>query len=485
MKLFFRTLFWVPLLAAVAGVIFFVWQIVEYQQTDDNERITSKYQYLKSVLDNAEDNGLPENTPNIVIILFDDLGYGDVGAFGSVMMETPMIDTLAESGVRLTNYHAPSPLGSPSRAGLLTGRYPPRAGVPELIYPEGTLLSYIHMGLGTNVRLPAEEITLSEVLKSAGYSTGMVGKWQLGDESPSLPNDRGFEFFYGSLYSNDMKDFALYRDAAVVQKAPVDQTEINGHYTREVVNFIERQSDEKPFFLYYAHNAPHLPLVGSKEQTGKSRGGVYGDVVAELDKSVGELVAALEKKGQLNNTLIIVTSDNGPGYQGSAGILRGRKAQTWEGGMRVPFIAHWPAKLPSGERSSILTAGIDIFPTILNVVGIPLPEDREIDGIDMMGAITGKQAPKERMFYYFNGDKIEAVSDGRFKYRREAGVRMMDVGNFLTIRNPQGPWFFDFRYDQQEAYDVKSKYPAEFERLQEAYRAQRGVMKQNPRGWVN
>ena len=208
-----------------------------------------------------------------------------------------------------------------------------------------------------NVRLPAEEITLAELLSAAGYATGMVGKWHLGDRSPSLPNDMGFDSYFGALYSNDMQPFALYADRDIAAEAPVDQRFLTERYTQAATNFIQQHAEE-PFFLYFAHNFPHAPLSTRPERSGTSRAGLYGDVLEEIDDSVGAIVAALERTGNLDNTLIIITSDNGPWFLGDAGDQRGRKGNTFEGGMRVPFIAHWPAGIAPDRTEHAMAMGI-------------------------------------------------------------------------------------------------------------------------------
>ncbi len=226
-----------------------------------------------------------------------------------------------------------------------------------------------------HVRLPAEEITLADLLKAAGYATGMVGKWHLGDRSPSLPNDMGFDSYFGAHYSNDMAPFALYANRDIAVAAPVDQRYLTERYTQAATGFIEQHA-QAPFFLYFAHNFPHDPLFVRKERSGTSKAGLYGDVVEELDDSVGAIVATLQRTGNLENTLIIISSDNGPWFLGDAGNQRGRKGNTFEGGMRVPFIAHWPAAIPAGRTEHAMAMGIDLLPTVLDLLQLPPPPDR-------------------------------------------------------------------------------------------------------------
>ena len=281
------------LLLLVIAVAIPLLRLAMYEQSDDLAHLAAKREYLRSL----QSLSAGESRPNIVIILLDDLGYGDVGAYGTRSIDTPHIDSLAEGGTRFTHYYSPSPVCSPSRAGLMTGRYPPRAGLGHVVFPEGHIISSAQKIAGMNTRIPAEEIMLSDVFKAVGYNTGMVGKWHMGDVAPSLPNDFSFDSYYGARYSNDMKPFPLYRDNDIEEEAELDQSRMNGLYTREVVSFIEQQDDQTPFFLYYAHNFPHIPLYSSPEQQGKSDAGLYGDVVEDIDNSVGALLAALDSKG--------------------------------------------------------------------------------------------------------------------------------------------------------------------------------------------
>lgn len=460
-------------LAGYAGTV-----IYNYSQQDDEVVLQMKEDYLRSIIGNPA----RREWPNIVLILFDDLGYGDLGAYGAAAIKTPNIDRLATGGTRYTQYYSPSPVCSPSRAGMLTGRYPPRAGVPGVFFPADNLISMGQMVMGNNIRIPAEEILLPEILQLSGFNTGMVGKWHLGDVSPSLPNDLGIDRFFGALYSNDMEPFGLYRNNALEVESPAEQSRLNERYTREVVDFIETQEDA-PFFLYYAHNFPHIPLYSSSEQSGKSRAGLYGDVVEDLDHSVGELMAALERTGQLENTLILLTSDNGPWYQGDPGDRRGRKTETWEGGMRVPFIAHWPGKIEAGSRSGVPFSGVDLLPTLLAILDIETPVDRVIDGRDVSSLLLGKGVPEPAPLYYYNGSSLEAVRLGRFKYHRQRGVDVGDYGGAFSVRIDKGPWLFDLSLDPSESYDVSMKYPELMDRMEALMDSRDEEMKINPRGW--
>ena len=326
------------LLLTLLLALFLSYRLLTAPQTDDPTRVAGKQNYLAQI---SQRNGPRAGAPNIVFILYDDLGYGDlgygdqgIGAADNRMIDTPNIDKLAANGVVLTDFHSPSPVCTPSRAGYLTGRLAPRAGLPNVVFPTGSIKSFLFSTLAAphvNVRLPAEEITLADLLKADGYATGMVGKWHLGDRSPSLPNDMGFNSYFGALYSNDMDPFALYTNRDIAVPAPADQRYLTERYTQAATRFIERHARD-PFLLYFAHNFPHIPLFVHEERSGRSKAGLYGDVLEEIDDSVGTIVATLERTGNLDNTLIIITSDNGPWFLGDAGSHRGRKGNTFEGG---------------------------------------------------------------------------------------------------------------------------------------------------------
>jgi uncharacterized sulfatase len=333
------------------------------------------------------------------------------------------------------------------------------------------------------VRLPADEITLAEALGAAGYATAMVGKWHLGDTKPSLPDDFGFDRFFGVLYSNDMSPLALWRDREIVEPHPIDQRQLTRKYTEQAVAFVEEER-EGPFFLYVAHSFPHVPLHASPEQAGKSASGLYGDVIADLDASTGAILDALERRGLTRETLVLVTSDNGPWYEGSAAGVRGRKNDSFEGGMRVPLLARWPGRIPADQRIEEVAAGVDLFPTVLARAGVPLPADRIVDGLDLWPLLTvGSNAP-ERPIWYYQGDSLLAVRSGRWKAHRRHGVFGGVPANWLVAPlAPQGPWLFDLARDPDESYDVSRRHPEELEKLLAAMRGFESELAANPRGW--
>lgn len=479
------------LLGLIAGLIYAlvtVLRIVTYEQVDDEDHLARKAEYLAEIAQSeATTSSLQSGAkkrPNLLVILFDDLGYGDLGAYGAKSIATPRIDQLASEGLRFDNYYAPSSVCTSSRAALLTGRYAPRAGLTVIAFPTGHLIDNFTRASGEHVRLPAEEILLPEILSAAGYDTGMVGKWHLGDHAPSLPHLRGFDSYFGALFSNDMTPFALYRNEEVAWDAPFDQTELNEVYTEAAIEFLDRDRDA-PFFLYYAHNFPHIPLYTPSKDQGRSQAGLYGDVVEGLDDSVGAILDVLERRGQLDNTLVLITSDNGPWYEGNPGAVRGRKNQTWEGGVRVPLIAHWPAEIEAGRNSQVPVVGVDLLPTILSLLDLPTPTDRMLDGVDVAPLLMGENEVEDRLIYYFsaNGGGLDAVRDARFKYHRRRGVRTGDWGETFSFRVPQGPWLFDLENDPAESYDATQRYPAVAERMASHFTAKRSEMEDNPRGW--
>jgi arylsulfatase A len=338
--------------------------------------------------------------PNVVLIFADDLGYGDLGCYGS-KLSTPNLDRLAAGGARFTHYTSANPVCSPSRAALLTGRYPTRVGVPNVLFPNA------------KTGLALEETTLAQTLKASGYRTMCVGKWHLGDAPEYLPTARGFDAYFGIPYSNDMNPRLLLRNTDVVEQTATLET-LTPRYTEEAVRFIE-QSKGSPFFLYFPHTYPHIPLAASDRFRGRSPLGIYGDVIAELDWSVGEVLAALRRSGAASDTLVLFSSDNGPWYQGSPGPLRGRKGTTWEGGVREPFIANFPGRIPAGLVSHALISALDVMPTVAHLCGGKLP-DRPLDGIDIWPLLSrGQKSIDREVLLYFDGVHVQCARLGPWK----------------------------------------------------------------------
>jgi arylsulfatase A-like enzyme len=465
---------------AVAAALVVAGRIALYRQTDDRQHLDSKRRYLERVA------GLAPRAagPSVVVILFDDLGYGDLGVYGSDSIRTPNVDRLAAEGVRFTNAYSASPYCSASRAALLTGRYAARAGLDLVVQAPGTSRDRL-LKLGwRNRRLPAEEITLAEVLQSAGWATAAFGKWHLGNRSPSLPNDLGFGRYYGLLNSNDQGEPAVWQDREIVERHPIDQTTLTRRYTERAVAFLE-ENRGRPFFLYLPHTFPHVPLHVAADRLGTSAGGLYGDAVEELDDSVGTVVATLERLGVADDTLIVLTSDNGPWFQGSPGVTRGRKLEIFEGGMRVPMIVRWPRRVAGGAVVDDPVVGIDVFPTVLELAGLPLPDDRVVDGESLAEVLTaGAPGPHDAVYYHQLG-VVRAVRSGRFKYhdRHRVGFgNPMDWPVEFTV--DRGPWLFDLALDPRESYDVSARHPEEARRLRGLLEERRREMETHPRGWL-
>ncbi len=395
---------------------------------------------------NNNDEPQPINPKtNIVIIFIDDQGYQDLGCFGATGFTTPHIDNLATQGVRFTNFYVSEPVCSASRASLLTGCYAKRVGI------RGALMPWATHGLD-----PAEE-TIADILKTQNYATAAIGKWHLGHQKPFLPLQQGFDEYLGIPYSNDMwpvhfdgtplnEDNAGNRkwklrypqlpliednELAAEIRTLQDQDTITTRYTERAVDFINRQKDSaNPFFLYLAHSMPHVPLGVSDKFKGKSEQGMYGDVIMEIDWSVGQVLNALEQNNFTKNTLVIYTSDNGPwlnfgNHAGTTGPLREGKGTTWEGGVRVPCVIRWPGQIPANTTSDKLAATIDLLPTIAAITGAPLPE-KKIDGVNILPLLlqTNPDAPSPRdhmVFFYSN--QPECIRQGDWKLQVPHGYR--------------------------------------------------------------
>ena len=470
-----------PVGAVVAFALYVVISVATYEQVDDAAHMVSKQAYLETLAAAPK----PKNAPDVVLILFDDLGHGDVGFMGNQMIATPHMDALAKNGVVLENYYAPAPVCSPSRAAMLTGRLPSRNLLTAVPFPNGHFVDRINRLFGNPVRLPREEIILSEVLKAGGYHTAMVGKWHMGDHDKSIPTEFGFERFFGTYHSNDMNPFHLVQGTpakgeTIAVAAPVDQTQLNGLYAEKSEKFITAAPKNKPMFLYLAHNFPHVPLRVAAHEHGRSDAGLYGDVVQGLDDTVGRVVAALKKRGTLDNTLLIITSDNGPWWQGR-GIGRGRKGQSFEGGVHVPFIAHWPAQLRP-RRSQALAMGTDLLPTLLAELNLPAPEDRVLDGRNIAASLRGASSPHDVVYYYGAGT-LMAVRDAKYKYRDAKPVIYATDPVSIPLWPKKGPWLHDLKSDPDESYDISMRHPQVAARLKAALDARNQEVADNPRGW--
>ncbi len=409
------------------------------------------------------------NKPNFVVLFADDLGYGDLSSFGNPTLMTPNLDRMAREGVKLTSFYVAAPSCTPSRAALLTGRYPMRSGLYRVLFPEDP------------AGIPESEVTLGEALQSEGYRTMAIGKWHLGHkEKKFLPTSNGFDQYYGLLYSNDMippyvqtkTPLELYRNEEPIEE-PVDQSTLTERYATEAVHFI-RQSREDPFFIYLAYTMPHVPLFASEEFSGKSRRGLYGDVVETIDWSVGYILEALEQEGLDDNTLVMFTSDNGPWlskktHGGTAGLLREGKGTTYEGGMRVPFVARWPGSIPEGLVSAEVATSMDIYPTLLALAGASIPANRTLDGKNFLPVLQGTGVSPHEAFFYYRGPVLEAIRQGRWKlripahrtewrnYRDRAMEKSRDEGRTFAVAGlPWGngsPELFDLETDPSERFN--------------------------------
>ncbi|MDP3518700.1 MAG: sulfatase [Pseudohongiella sp.] len=391
--------------------------------------------------------------PNIVVIMADDLGYGDLGIYGATLIKTPHLDRMASEGMRLDSFYASANTCTPSRGGLLTGRYPIRLDlVMDVARPTN------------NIGLSPDEITIGEALQAEGYRTAMIGKWHLGHQPERSPIHNGFDEFYGLLHSNDMHPLELYRGEQVIED-PVDQSTLTERYTAEAVRFIEQNKDQ-PFFLYVPHTFPHAPLYVSDQFEGQSDAGLYGDVVEEIDWSTGEILATLDRLGLDDNTLVIFTSDNGPWMEGSAGHLRDRKGVSWDGGARVPFIARWPSIIPAGQSSDEPVMNIDLFPTLLALAGGELPTDRVIDGKDIMPVIRDGAASPHEALFLFQNDRIAGVRSGQWKLVLESNY-LSAITRFDHEASQFGTegLLFDLALDPSETYSFARENPDVMTRL--------------------
>jgi arylsulfatase A len=394
------------------------------------------------------------NTPNIVFILCDDLGFGDLSCYGS-KIRTPNLDRMAAEGMRFTNFCSADPVCSPSRAALLTGRYPTRVGVPRVFFPQDKD--------GLNL----DEKTLADILRARGYKTMCIGKWHLGRPTEYLPTNRGFDAYYGIPYSNDMTPRVLMRNTSVVEDNTSLDT-LTKRYTEQAIGFIRDAKDSR-FFLYLPHTFPHIPLGASAEFRGKSSQGLYGDVVEELDWSVGEILRTLKETGADDNTLVMFSSDNGPWYQGSPGKLRGRKNTTYEGGVREPFIARWPKHIPKGRVSDAVCSMMDVFPTVAKLCGAVLPE-KPLDGLDIWPILTGRKQQLDRdPLLYFNVWDLQCARWGNWKLHvarhNTAAYVPAPPGGIHNYVLPK-PELYNLAVDPDESYDVAPENPEVVARMQ-------------------
>ena len=432
----------------------------------------------------------PTTPPNVVLIFMDDMGYGDLGSYGATGYQTPNLDKLASEGIRFTNFLSAQAVCSASRAALLTGCYPNRVGISGALGPRSA------------VGLNPDETTLAEVLKTKGYATAIFGKWHLGDNEAFLPTKQGFDRYVGLPYSNDMwpVDYSgkpitadtnwrkksyppLFLMEGTKPLRPIatleDQSTLTGEYTKRAVQFIRNQG-KKPFFLYLPHSMTHVPIAASAPFRGKSQQGLYGDVMMEVDWSVGEILKTLKETGIDKNTLVIFTSDNGPwinfgNHAGSTGGLREAKGVSFEGGQRVPCLVRWPGVVPTGRVCTKLSSTIDLLPTIAAACLAKLPEKR-IDGVSLMPLFTGdfSQTPRQEFYYYYRKNNLEAVRRDDWKLvlahpGRSYEGQLPGKDGYPGKAPEDHPYplaLYDLRRDPGERYDVQAMYPEVMTELQ-------------------
>ncbi len=397
--------------------------------------------------------------PNVIVILADDLGYGDLGCYGHPTIATPNLDQMAAEGVRLTDFYCGAAVSTPSRAALLTGRYPVRTGMWgdtwSVLYPD------------TPGGLPTDEITMAQLLKGQGYSTYCIGKWHLGASDPHMPWNFGFDYWFGVPYANNFRPLALMEGSKVLEEN-CDQSRLTKQYTEKSIQIIEKNAAEsKPFLIYFASTFPHVPLFASERFNGKSLRGAYGDTVEELDWGVGEILKALKKAGVDENTFVIFTSDNGPWLTmhlrgGSSGLLRGGKGSSWEGGYRVPAIVRWPGVIPAGTTSRQICSMMDLFPTIVKLAGAEVPNDRPIDGVDAMPMFKAPDVATRQELAYWRGSELAAVRQGGWKLQFHLYEDWFIEKK--TEPHPE-PLLFNLERDPGEHTDLSAQYPATVERL--------------------
>lgn len=422
--------------------------------------------------------------PNIVIIFIDDMGYGDIGPFGATAYKTPHLDRMAQEGRVFTDFHSATAVCSASRVGLMTGCYPERVSIL------GALSAFAKTGIN------ADEVTLAELCRTRGYATAIYGKWHLGHHRKFLPLQHGFDEYFGLPYSNDMSPLQaemikgisaeeierkqkqpplpLFENNEIIDPAvsPEKLAQLTTLYTEHAVRFIDRHKSQ-PFLLYVPHTMVHVPLAVSDKFKGKSGAGLFGDVVMELDWSVGQILDAIKRNGLDENTLVIFTSDNGPwlsygNHAGSAGPLREGKGTMWEGGYREPCVMRWPGKIPAGTRCDELASTIDVFPTFAKLIGAELPKDQKIDGKNIWALMNGEEGAKSphEVFYCYYDRELRGVRDRRWKlvlpheYRSlngQPGGRDGIPAPYKQLKTKQA--LYDLKEDIGETKDVSADHP--------------------------
>lgn len=427
---------------------------------DRRHLLTTGITALLASLDSAP-AAAQRRKPNFIIILCDDLGFGDIEPFGNRFVKTPNLMRMTREGMTLTDYYSPQNICTPSRAGLLTGRYPVRTGLGWEV-----ILANDHRGL------PLSEVTIGAALKP-DYATALVGKWHLGHVAPYWPPTRhGFDYFFGIPYSHDIKPLSLYEargeDVKTVE-AMVDFPRLQQHFCEHAEAFIDANKD-RPFFLELALSAPHLPEYPNEKFKGTSIIGDYGDVIEEIDSIVGRILAKVEKYDLQRDTLVIFTSDNGPWYEGSTNGLRDRKGGgSWDGASRVPFIAWQPGTVPAGQKTSAIAMGIDLLPTFCAMAKHPLPQGVKLDGLDITQVLTGKGPSPHTSLLLFNNEDVAGIRTDRWKLVMETYYR----GNTVPLDVRGYPQLYDLKLDPSESYNVASLHPDVLQSLTRQWEAAR------------
>ena len=390
---------------------------------------------------------MSDRKPNLILVICDDIGYGDLGCYGATMIKTPNLDRLAAAGARFTSMYSGGPTCSPSRAALLTGRVAPRTGVGRVLFPM------------EDRGLFPDERTIASYLRSKDYATGCFGKWHLGNLPERGPLRFGFDTYYGLPFSNDLPPLLLYRDEGI-EETVEDCSKLTRSYADEAIRFIEATPAEKPLFCYVALAMPHYPITPGQQFAGVSDAGPYGDVCEEADHHVGRIISCMESVGRSEDTMFVFTSDHGPWFEGSTAGARGRKFETWDGGTRVPFILTWPGKVLPGIVVEDPVSTVDLLPTLCGTCGIDLDCERRIDGRSILSLLQGASELEPEPIWFFDGYDLNAVRLGKWKLHRRR--QSFGGSRFGHMSLPQ---LFDMERDRSESYDLSKRHPDVVNRL--------------------
>lgn len=407
-------------------------------------------------------------SPNIVIVICDDIGFGDLSCNGSTMIKTPCLDLVAQNGARLTSMYSGGPTCTPARAALMTGRIAARTGAARVLFP------------GDNRGMDLTELTMATYLKQRGYKTGCFGKWHLGDIPENGPLKFGFDRYFGLPYSNDMEPMIVYRDNDAIEE-PADVASLAKRCTEEAIVFMDATPLDQPFFLYFPFTSPHHPVTPEDSFVGQSEAGIYGDTCEAIDFYSGELYKKVESRGQIENTIFIFTSDHGPWWEGSNGGLRGRKFETWDGGMRVPFLISWPKVIPSGQVINQPVATMDVLPTVCSILDIAMDKSKPFDGEDISDLFIEGSQQSHNPIWYFDAFNLNAIRKGKWKLHRRR--QTWGGEKFAQWSLPQ---LFDLERDPAESYDLSARHPdivLELSKLMEDCESSLDIQRPDDREW--